>query len=158
MNSKLGAGRVATIALIGAWLGLVGSSRAEPPEGVDLVRLALRAEIGGPPALRDERLKQAASRVPDYAPAHWHRGEVCVGGEWVSVAAAEQQAAQDATLAAYSKLRDGSADSAAGHRTLAIFCHKNGLTDRESWHWANVLRFPPDNTDAIRAVGTKKVP
>jgi len=39
---------------------------------------------------------------------------------------------------------------------LAAFCRKNSLTDRENWHWTNVLRFQPDDTDAIRALGLKK--
>lgn len=156
MPPMLRLGRVAMVALIGAWLGTAGGSRAESPEGVRLVRLALRAEIDGQPPLRAERLKQAVSQAPDYAPAHRHRGEVYVGGEWVPVATAEQQAAQNTTLAADARLRDGSPDSAAGHISLAAFCRKNSLTDREKWHWANVLRFQPENSDAIRALGLKK--
>jgi Pretoxin HINT domain len=147
----LGIGTVWAAAAIG-----LAESPASNKTAEGLLRQALRAEVDDQPELRDASLQEALRATPDFAPAHWHSGHVRGDGQWVTVPEAERRAAKSSALASYTQLRDSSPDSAAAHQRLATFCRKNGLVDRERWHWANLLRFDPGSREAIRALGLRR--
>jgi len=115
-----------------------GESPAESQARVD-VRSALQAEAAGENARRQELLASAVGRAPELAPARWHLGQVQVGGNWLKVADAERQTADDPRLAEYRRLRDEAEGNFRLLRALARWCLKNGWDETAQLHYAQLL-------------------
>jgi hypothetical protein len=118
-----------------------------------LVKAALESELDGPSELRHTLLEQALARDPNFAPARWQSGFVRWDGGWLHVDEVPKRAADDKSLAAYRKMRDGMVDTADNHRALAKWCRKNKLVDEERIHWAKVLEFESGDAEALAALG-----
>jgi Pretoxin HINT domain len=103
------------------------------------IRAALRSEVSGASAARNEHLASAARYAPDLPEANWQLGRIHVGGKWLEVAAAEQRSAGDPQLAEYRKLRDEAAGNPKLHRNLARWCTKIGWDDTARLHYAQLL-------------------
>ena len=117
------------------------------------MRAALESELGGPSEVRDELLKQALARDPNYAPARWQSGFVRWDGQWLTAEQVAQCAASDRLLAAYRQRRDAMVDRADDHRELAAWCYKNKLIAEARVHWTKVLEFEPDDSAALAGLG-----
>lgn len=142
------------------WLSVPASAatpESAPTEGnaAQLVRSALRFEVLGDAEYRKLLLGIAVNQHPDYAPGHWHRGEVNVAGAWRPLASAEAAAAADERLAEYFRRRDEwlSPPSAEGHLKLARVCMRHDLDDHARYHLTQVLLLPAtleQRKDAVR--------
>ena len=116
------------------------------------VKAALRAEAEGDNSQRAERLT-ALWQAPDLAEANWHLAKVRSGQQWLRLADVEQQAASDAQLAEYRKLRDEAEGSPKLLRGLARWCLKNGWHDTARLHYAQLLgRSDIDEETAQEAI------
>ena len=151
---------VAACALAAAcWIspGIVLADEASLPETTatpaDLVRAALKAELGGPSDLRKTLLDEALKRDPNFAQARWQSGLVRWNGAWLTVGQVAMAMQADPQLAAYNKQREGIVNTADNHRLLAIWCRKNRLSDQARIHWAKVLEFEPNDAEAAGALG-----
>ena len=151
---------VAACALaVACWIspGIVSADEANLPKTTatpaDLVRAALKTELGGPSDLRKTLLDEALKLDPDFAPARWHLGFVRRDGEWLTIDQLTNAASRDGTLSAYCKLRDQLVSTAENQMALAKWCRKNKLGAEERIHWAKVLEFEPNNDEALNALG-----
>jgi hypothetical protein len=118
-----------------------------------LVKAALESELDGPSEIRHTLLERALARDPNFAPARWQSGFVRFDGGWLHVDDVPKRFADDKSLAAYRKQRDGMVDTADNHRALAKWCRKNKLVDEERIHWAKVLEFESGDAEALAALG-----
>ncbi len=133
-----------------------GSHAAETSPARRLVDQALQAELSGSSGeARAALLQQAIALDPSFSPARWQLGYVQVGDQWLKPQDVPQQAADDKTLVAYRERRDALVDTAANHRELARWCHKNLLPSEARLHWTKVLEFEPTDREAIDALGLK---
>lgn len=137
--------------------GFVSAAEANLPgtaaAPADLVRAALKTELGGPSDLRKTLLDEALKRDPNFAPARWQSGFVRRDGEWLTIDRVAIAASRDEALSAYCKLRDQLVSTAENQIVLARWCRKNKMPDQERIHWAKVLEFEPDNSEALAALG-----
>jgi hypothetical protein len=137
--------------------GVVSADQANLPETTgtpaDLVRAALKSELGGPSELRRSLLDEAIQLDPNFTPARWHSGFVLWNGHWLTVGEVATAMQSDPQLTAYSQRREGMVNTADNHRLLATWCRKNRLPDQATIHWAKVLEFEPNDAEAIGALG-----
>ena len=119
----------------------------------DLVKAALESELGGPSETRKSLLDDALKLDPNHAPARWQSGFVRWDGEWLKFDEIAKIAASDEKLLAYRYERDILLYARDGHRQLAKWCHKHGLTAEERIHWAKVLELDPSDSDALNGLG-----
>jgi hypothetical protein len=154
--NAIGAGALA-VAICGAVVTpLQADSKSPTPESLAAARLvqeALDAEIRGDAARRAELLAAALEADPDFAPAHWHRGEVKFNGEWRSIADVGQTVSGDPRWAEYRERRRALTGSAAEHLELALWCERAELADEARYHWANVLLADPADRQARERLG-----
>lgn len=125
---------------------------AENATAMTLVRQALDADLAGRKDDRQALLERALHQSPLYAPARWQSGELLFVDRWLPVREAQQRMAEDRRLKEYRQLREQLDGSAAAHITLARWCRKQQLKDREAFHWSSVLRLQPKNREAIDAL------
>ena len=69
-------------------------------EAEQYVRQALEFRLEGDSKYSQMLLRLALRESPDYAPAHWAKGEVQVDGNWISVADAQAHFKRDLVLKA----------------------------------------------------------
>ncbi|MBI2824730.1 MAG: HEAT repeat domain-containing protein [Planctomycetia bacterium] len=109
------------------------------------MRRALEAEAMGKPDDRAARLREALEVDADYAPAHWHSGEVRVGDRWFSVDEAAQERTRSGKVAEYRKFRDKAQRSVPAQLRVARFCRDAGLKDQERVHLYFAYLLDPDS-------------
>jgi hypothetical protein len=142
--------------LIGCAILGSGHARGDGPDDAGrLVREAVHADLGGQREQRDAALARAVQIAPDFALARWHSGQIRVDDLWVDLGDAQRGAQAEGVIAEYSRLRNLHANSPRGHRSLAHFCQRHGLKDRERLHWLAVLQVQPGNKEAIRSLGLR---
>ena len=137
----------------------VASSQAvadEKAEADKAVQDALRAEMRGDAARRQELLQLALRISPGCPAAHWHLGQVTQNGEWLTVEEAEQRAQNDPRLKQYRQLVAGSTSQVKDQLRLARWCQDQGLQDLARIHWYQVLMRQPKNRDAAKMLGFKE--
>jgi hypothetical protein len=134
-------------------LAFAWDQSAQRLEAEGLVEEALHREIYGQDEKRDELLAKAAQTSPDYSPAHWHRGEVRLDGEWVDSKTAPGLLESDRRLEQYRYFRSQQPDTVAGHLAIAQWCAKRGLEEQEQAHLTRVLLLDTEHAEARRALG-----
>ncbi|HZZ27741.1 MAG TPA: polymorphic toxin-type HINT domain-containing protein [Pirellulales bacterium] len=117
------------------------------------VQQALQAEADGKSAECDTLLKQALAIAPDYAAAHWQRGEIKSNTGWVSIDEAAKHDAHSAKLDEYRQLRDQAGATADEQLNLARWCEKAGLKEQQRAHLLFALDLDPNNKEAIGKLG-----
>lgn len=145
---------------VGLVVSIGAASAADPNDNAsekaalaaNVVR-ALEAEAEGD-FLERQRLLREVSSQSDYAPAHWHRGEVKEDdGSWRSVQTSIDFAADDRLLNEYEQRRASLFDNMANHFAIARWCAERGLLAQSRAHLSRVIQFDPDNSAARRALG-----
>ncbi len=130
--------------------GQARSSKADP-----LVQQALEAELHGDNAKRKDLLEEALRSSPQCESARWQTGQVRVGRKWLTLAEAQQAAAEDPLLGRYRQTRGDCAarmTPLAVHVTMARWCREHNLSERERYHWLNVLEHSPNDEEALHAL------
>ena len=129
-------------------VGLTGITHGQTTDSISktdapqLVRTALQHELKANAADRDRFLQAALQADPDYAPAHWHAADVLLGDEWLPVDEAMERLSQDEQLSAYRWRREQTPETPAAELSLARWCRKRDLIDREQFHLARVVSDP----------------
>ncbi|QEF98220.1 hypothetical protein Mal15_22690 [Stieleria maiorica] len=113
-----------------------------------LVQRALQAELDGDADSRQELVSLALKHDPDDSTARWLAGYVKHDGQWMPASRSAFLNAIDEVIAEYETLRDQCAGSLSGEITLARWCRRNELADRERMHWRNVIAFDNTNDEA----------
>ncbi len=121
-----------------------------------LVHRALKAESQGEAGQRQQLLEEALAADPDFAPARWHAGYVKRDGEWLTIKAAEEKAAQDDRLQNYWKLANAATLNVKDQLRLARWCDEHGQEDLAKMHWYRVHRQRPKNREAAKQLGLKE--
>ncbi len=78
-----------------------------------------------------------------------------VGRKWLTLAEAQQAATEDPRLGRYCQTRADCVDRmapSAVHLTMARWCRKYKLPERERYHWLNVLEYSPNDAEALDAL------
>jgi Pretoxin HINT domain/HEAT repeats len=114
------------------------------------VAAALRAEIAGENDRRADLLNSAARTAPELPDANWHLARVQIGGKWVTLDEAQQEAANDQRLTEYRKLRDEAADNPKLLRGLARWCLKNSHEELARLHYMQLLARSDVDAEAQR--------
>jgi hypothetical protein len=130
--------------------------KAAEAKAAQITIRALKAGIMGDQGQRRSLLKEASATSPEYAPAHWHLGELKHKDKWESADLVAAENAHDATYAEYRKLREAQGTTANGQQLLARWCKKHDLAQEEQLHWQGVLNYDPQNNEAIHALGLHK--
>lgn len=137
---------------------LLADSKAENKQAAEeLVKEALHREIYGLSQDRDQLLRQALEKSPDYAPARWHLGYVRYQKRWVKADELPQLAKEDSRLVAYHNVRGEYANTVADQLALSDWCRQRKLVDRERAHLTQVLTLNPDRADARARLGFRRV-
>src|SRR4051812_39054966 len=116
-----------------------GKANRAAVEASEQVKAALRAEAAGDNERRAELLTSAARAAPDLSEANWHLARVRVGGTWLTLDNAQQEASNDPHLTGYRKLRNEAEGNPKLTRNLARWCVKVGLDDLARLHYAQLL-------------------
>jgi hypothetical protein len=119
------------------------------------VREALKSELSGDNARRQDLLRQALDESPGDAAVHWQLGQVRAQGKWQFPAEVEWAARQDKRLAEYAQRRDAAGPNVSDQAELARWCRKNRLDDQQQVHWMTALQLEPDNAEATKALGLR---
>ncbi len=118
---------------------------AQSAEAAQLVRQALAAEEKGDTERRASYLLQALAVAPDYAPAHWQRGEVRLEDRWLTVEAASAETNHAAKVSEYRQRRSQASQTASDQLKLANWCDEADLKDRARLHFMAALQAHPNN-------------
>ncbi|MEO1526532.1 MAG: polymorphic toxin-type HINT domain-containing protein [Planctomycetota bacterium] len=113
-----------------------------------LVKLAMHAEVGGESAMRQKLLTRAISKDPNDASARWQAGFVRQAGRWLPIDEAESLNAANPSIDEYNAIRDRVPDTLDANVSLARWCRKKQLTDRERLHWQRVIQLDPSHREA----------
>lgn len=123
---------------------------------------AFAAEILGNSTSRREKLEKIVSSKKEVGKtkpeeirlAQWSLGNLEVEmGRWVSLEDWIEKQSNNQALRRYTNLRDKATDSLEGHRRLGEFCVQNRLDAQARMHFAQVLRFDPNDTVARKQLG-----
>ncbi len=82
--------------------------------------------------------------------AHWQAGRVQRDGQWLD---ADQLSDATEQEREYEQLRSQMDDDVNGHRKLAKWCLRNGLTLQARAHWNAVIEKSPNDLEARRQLG-----
>lgn len=127
---------------------------ADYPSPADrLFQQALAAEAAGNIEDRDALLDKVLDADPKHAGAHWHRGEVLVGGKWLTVDDAAKQIAASGKIFDYNNRRTTAGNSAADQLALAQWCAAAGLPEQQRFHALQAMAADPSIADARAALG-----
>ncbi len=123
---------------------------------------AFAAEILGNSTSRREKLEKIVSSKNEVGKttseerrlAQWSLGNLEVEkGRWVSLEDWIERQSNNQALRRYTNLRDNATDSLEGHRRLGEFCVQNRLAAQARMHFAQVLRFDPNDSVARKHLG-----
>jgi len=120
------------------------------------VQEALRAEIQGEDGQREELLKRAAEKAPEYGPAHWHQGEVHFDNTWVKADQVASIMGQD-RLSRYQEFRLRQEDTVEGNLKIANWCRNHGLRSQERAHLIRLLQHNPNHYQARVRTGFRRI-
>jgi hypothetical protein len=136
-----------------------GSAKKREAEGAaaKMVVEALRHELSGDNQARQTLLDSAIETAPTSDTARWLAGYVRIKRQWVAVDEVPAMMAKDKRLATYATRRSRSPDTVAGQVTLAKWCGKRGLDSQQRAHWARVVQLDPNNLEARRALGHRRI-
>jgi len=149
-------GRATGLLLI-AMLLLPPVASAQEPSQVDAqVREALHREIYGLAEEKQEILQEVIAHSPDAASARWHLGYVRQGNEWIKPTDLPARK-HDPRLDGYRHRRSQMEDTAAGHMSLANWCQRRGLDERERAHLSRVIQLEVDHPVARERLGFVRV-
>lgn len=121
----------------------VSSNEIDP-----LVKQAMHAEVVGDSQRRSELINRALEEDPDNASARWQAGQIEQDGRWVPIREAETLNAASEQIGEYEKLRDRFAGYVAGEAALARWCKRARLSERERFHWQNVIAVDRNHKEA----------
>jgi len=140
---------------------LLASSGQAPAQGIDIVddrgddiadqARASRLQLAGEIAAVDGAALRAnlTTTADNDRLARWYAGEVLVDDQWLTLEAAQKQAANDKELSAYRELRQEATDHLKDHELLARWCNRHGLAELANMHWLHVLRFDQKHRPAL---------
>ncbi len=128
-----------------------------PQASQTLLDTALRYELAGLNVHRNRVLSRALKETPDSAPARWHTGHVRFAGRWVHVDKVPELTRNDHRYREYLRLRPQSADTAADHRKLGIWCDRRRLQQPARAHFLRVIEMSPDDRLARERLGYRRV-
>ena len=123
---------------------------------------AFAAEISGNNTSRRENLEKIVSlknevgktKPEEILLAQWSLGNLEVEkGRWLSLEDWIEKQSNNQALRRYTNLRDKATDSLEGHRRLGEFCVQNRLDAQARMHFAQVLRFDPNDIIARKFLG-----
>ena len=147
---------VTVVFLAMAWGAGGPSPEAAPSSKADrLVHQAFEAELDGENGRRNRLLEQALAIAPRHERARWQSAHVRVGRKWMTLGAAQRQAAKDPLRRKYLELRAECYQGmrpAAVHLTMARWCRQHGLPERERFHWWKLLEREPRHPEALAAL------
>lgn len=133
-----------------------GAAKEANPNEQDVYD-ALRTEFDPDAGDRGTLLNGVLQRDPDFAPAHWAKGEVWHKERWVDYEAVPQDAKGNAAWNAYREFRRHSDASASTQQKLADYCRKNKLAEQERGHLRAVIVADRDNMTAHKRLGEVNV-
>lgn len=128
------------------WGSLYGKERSS--DSTALVQQALQADLDGDSERRGELLELALQRNPDDSAARWLSGYVRHDNQWMLTSRSAFLNAIDETIEQYEELRERFEGSLAGEISLARWCRRHDLEDREFMHWRNVIETDRTNEEA----------
>lgn len=135
-----------------------GHDHDEDQRAIILVEQALRAEINGQFADRDELLQEATKSKKDFGPANWYRGMTLdEKGQWQEIPEVVDAASNNQLLAEYEKLRSNLNDNESDNWMLANWCATNQLNFQCRAHLERVLKLNPKHQAARRALGHQMI-
>jgi len=119
------------------------------------VKNVLLSESTGKEVDRAAQLKSnSVSEVSDLA--HWHSGDVFLGGKWVA-ASDLSEASMSPTMKEYFEQRGSQELVGERHRQLAKWCESKGLEEQSKAHWYGVLNFDERNAEALAHLGFERI-
>lgn len=150
--------RAVLAAAVLAAFGSPAVTRAENRQQAEqLVREALSHEMLGLGDARQRLLEAAVEAAPDYAPAQWHQGRVCVDGDWRAVDGDVESDQQRNRREQYEQKRAAAPDTADGQLALADWCDARGLRQQEIAHLNRVIQWEPNNIAARQRLDQRPV-
>lgn len=138
---------------------LVLLGQGDPPQRLarEAVERALKIEVaGGSISERAEALEEALKIDKNFAPAHWHRGELFENGKWRTIDEASKKHAAHPYLRAYEKKRRETRDTEEGNWEIATWCEPRAMWQQKHAHLCRVLELNPKNETARLALGWRK--
>ena len=121
------------------------------------LKAALRLEVQGDNAKRNELLASAMEQAPNHPAARWHSGHVRYQEKWIEYDALPETLAEDRRHQTYRFMREKYPDTVQGQLGLAQWCAKNKLPDRQRAHLTRVLEADPDHAQARAMLGHRRV-
>jgi Pretoxin HINT domain len=136
-----------------------GTAPADPQVLSDAVAVALRCELDGNDVDRNALLQHVLDEDPEFAPAHWHLGDLKVNGaKWVLYEQfVDEEDERWHRLYLYRKNRDRRADTVHDHFYMADGAHDRGMWDEERAHLMRIVELDWDNEEARARLGDVKV-
>ena len=104
-------------------------------QAAKLVEEALRQESYAQDAGREELLKSALQKLPEFSPAMWHTGHVLIDKQWVKFDEVPAQQAEDHRLAEYEAKRKAAGNDIDSQLELANWCRNKGLDEQQRAAW-----------------------
>ena len=123
----------------------------------ELVREALSYEAYGRDRDRQQLLDRALQLAPDQPSAHWNKGEVRVGNQWLPASGPIESPNEKRLRESYEQRRATAADSVDGQLALADWCAKHHLRAQETAHLNRVLQLAPDHAAARERLQFERV-
>ncbi|MHB8864105.1 MAG: polymorphic toxin-type HINT domain-containing protein [Pirellulaceae bacterium] len=142
--------------LIGTRLS-ADTRRNQRREAEELVREALSYEAYGRDGDRQQLLDRALQLAPDQPSAHWHKGEVRVGSQWLPAFGPIESPNETRLRESYERQRATAVDSVDGQLALADWCAKHHLRAQETAHLNRILELVPDHAAARERLEYERV-
>jgi hypothetical protein len=131
----------------------------KPQAAAKLVEEVLQREAREGIDDRQALLRPALVQSPVYDAAWWQSGFLfdLKWKEWLRWDEVPARAAKDESLAEYRKMRGKYAETVDGQVALARWCAKHKLEEQARAHWTRVLEFDPDQAEARKGLGFRKL-
>ena len=145
------------MAAIGSWNSAIRAESANerllPQQKV--VEETLRREAQEAIEDRLELLRPALTRSAASEPAYWQSGFVRDAKlkKWLQYSEVQEEAAQDARLKAYAKVRREHPDTIAGHLDVARWCLGQKLDEQARAHLTRIIELDPNQAEARQLLG-----
>lgn len=136
-----------------------GTAPADPQVLTDAVAAALRCELEGNDVDRNALLRHVLDEDPEFAPAHWHLGDLKVNGAtWVPYDQfADKQDERWHQLYLYRKNREERKDTVDDQLYMADGARDRRMWDEERAHLTRVLQLDWNNTEAHERLGHRRI-
>ena len=126
-------------------------------QAAKLVEEALRQESYAQDAGREELLKSALQKLPEFSPAMWHTGHVLIDKQWVKFDEVPAQQAEDHRLAEYEAKRKAAGNDIDNQLELANWCRNKGLDEQQRAHLTRVVEQDTNHAEARARLGFRRV-